>query len=151
VLGTCFGIGLLPAVPGTWASLAALPCAWAIHAGYGQIGLAAATAIVVAAGCWAAEKIARASGAKDPAAIVVDEVAGQWLVLLTVPRELLSYLLAFMLFRLFDIWKPWAVGWADRHVRGGLGIMLDDQLAGVYAALVLFVLLTIDGALGVRS
>jgi phosphatidylglycerophosphatase A len=151
VLGTWFGTGLLPAMPGTWGSLAALPCAWAIHAGYGRIGLAAATAIIFAAGCWAAERAAMASGSQDPDTIVVDEVAGQWLVLSTGPRDLLSYLLAFVLFRIFDVWKPFPIRSVDRHVRGGLGIMLDDQLAGVYAALVLLVLLTIAGAFGVRS
>lgn len=151
MLGTWFGVGLLPAMPGSWASLAALPCAWVIHAEYGRIGLAAAIVIIFAVGCWAAELIAKASAAKDPAMIVVDEVAGQWLVLSTVPCDLVSYLLAFIMFRIFDIWKPWPVHWVDRHMRGGLGIMLDDLLAAVYAGLVLLVLLTIGGAFGVRS
>jgi phosphatidylglycerophosphatase A len=137
-------------MPGTWASIAALPCAWAIHAEYGWIGLAIATAIIFAAGCWAAKKVARTSATKDPATIVIDEVAGQWLVLSTVSRDSLSYFLALVLFRLFDIWKPWPVRWADRHVQGGLGIMLDDMLAGGYAALVLLLVLTIAGAFGVR-
>jgi phosphatidylglycerophosphatase A len=82
---------------------------------------------------------------------VIDEVAGQWLVLVAVPLDPLAYALALLLFRIFDIWKPWPVRWADRHVKGGLGIMLDDLLAAVYAVLVLSVLLAIGGVSGVRS
>jgi len=87
----------------------------------------------------------------DPGAIVIDEVAAQWLVLLPVPLDPLSYAVAFLLFRLFDIWKPWPVGWLDRRVHGGLGIMLDDLLAAVYAVLVFSILLVTGGAFGVRS
>ena len=82
---------------------------------------------------------------------MIDEVAAQWLVLLPAPLDPLSYAVAFLLFRLFDIWKPWPVGWADHWVDGGLGIMLDDLLAAVYAVLVFLVLLVTVGASGVRS
>ena len=68
----------------------------------------------------------------------IDEIAGQWAVLLFVPVDLIHYGIGFVLFRAFDIFKPWPVGWADREVKGGLGIMLDDVLAAVYAALVLW-------------
>ena len=151
MLGTWFGIGLLPVMPGTWGSLAALPCAWAIRSLAGAAGLAIAAVIIFATGCWAAGMIARTSGATDPGAIVIDEVAAQWLVLLPAPLDPLSYAAAFLLFRLFDIWKPWPVGWADRRVHGGFGIMLDDLLAAVYALLVLLVALMAGGAFGVRS
>jgi phosphatidylglycerophosphatase A len=151
VLGTWFGAGLLPVMPGTWGSLAALPCAWAIRSLWGIAGLAIAAAIVFAVGCWAAGTIAKSRGVKDPDMIVIDEVAAQWLVLLPASLHPLSYALAFLLFRIFDIWKPWPVGWADRRIDGGLGIMLDDLLAAVYAALVFSALLTAGGALGVRS
>jgi phosphatidylglycerophosphatase A len=138
-------------MPGTWGSLAALPCAWAIHSLSGVAGLAIAAAIIFAVGCWAAATIAKASGIKDPGAIVIDEVAAQWLVLLPAPLDPLSYAAAFLLFRIFDIWKPWPVGLADRRVPGGLGVMLDDLLAAVYAVLVFLVLLAVGGAFGVRS
>jgi phosphatidylglycerophosphatase A len=151
VLGTWFGAGLLPVMPGTWGSLAALPCAWAIGSLWGVAGLAIAAVIVFAVGCWAAGMIARTSGATDPRVIVIDEVAAQWLVLLPAPLDPLSYTAAFLLFRLFDIWKPWPIGWADRRVHGGFGIMLDDLLAAVYAVLVLLMLLATVGAFGVRS
>jgi phosphatidylglycerophosphatase A len=138
-------------MPGTWGSLAALPCAWAIRSLSGVAGLAIAAAIIFAVGCWAAATIAKASGIKDPGAIVIDEVAAQWLVLLPAPLDPLSYAAAFLLFRIFDIWKPWPVGLADRRVPGGLGVMLDDLLAAVYAVLVFLILLAVGGAFGVRS
>jgi phosphatidylglycerophosphatase A len=151
VLGTWFGAGLLPIMPGTWGSLAALPCAWVIRSLWGVAGLAIAAAIVFAVGCWAAETIAKASDVQDPGAIVIDEVAAQWLVLLPAPLDPLYYAAAFLLFRIFDIWKPWPVALADRQVHGGLGIMLDDLLAAVYAVLVFLVLLAAGGAFGVQS
>jgi phosphatidylglycerophosphatase A len=149
LIATCCGVGLIPIAPGTCGSLVALPIAWAIRAGSGAAGLALALAIVLVAGCWAAAAVAKASGAEDPGAVVVDEVAGQWLVLLAVPFDPVAWALAFLLFRLFDIWKPWPVRWADRRVKGGLGIMLDDIVAAGYAAIVLMMLLAIGGAFGV--
>lgn len=138
-------------MPGSWGSLAALPCAWVIRSAWGAPGLATATGIALAVGWWAAATVARASSDKDLGAIVIDEVAAQWLVLLSAPLDPLCYALAFFLFRIFDIWKPWPVRWADRHIHGGFGIMLDDLLAAVYAVAALSVLLTIGGAFGVRN
>lgn len=150
LIATWFGVGLSPLAPGTCGSLAALPIAWAIRAISGAEGLAAALVLVFGAGMWAADAVAKTSGIQDPAAVVVDEVAGQWLVLLAAPFDPVAWALAFLLFRLFDIWKPWPVRWADRHVKSGFGIMLDDILAGGYALLVLTVLRASGGALGVR-
>ena len=150
LLATWFGIGLLPLAPGSWASLAALPCAWVIRDRLGVDGLAAASAVVFFVGWWAAASVAKATTVEDPRAIVIDEVTGQWLVLLATPRDPLAYAFAFLLFRVFDIWKPWPVRWADRYVKGGFGIMLDDLLAAIYAAPLLVVLLAIAGALDVR-
>ena len=82
---------------------------------------------------------------------MIDEVAGQWLVLVPAPLDPLAYALAFLLFRIFDIWKPWPVRWADREAKGGLGIMLDDLLAAIYAVVLLWCLLAIGGASGVRA
>jgi phosphatidylglycerophosphatase A len=151
MLATWFGIGLLPIAPGSWASLAALPVAWGIRGAFGVAGLAAASVVAFFAGWWAAGIVAKASAIEDPGAVVIDEVAGQWLVLLAAPRDPLAYALAFLLFRVFDTWKPWPAGWADRHVRGGLGVVLDDILAAVYAAILLLGLLAAGGALGVRA
>jgi phosphatidylglycerophosphatase A len=151
LIATWFGVGLTPVAPGTCASIAALPLAWMIRAATGPAGLGTAVALVFLAGCWAAGVIAKQHDEPDPAEIVVDEVAGQWLVLLVVPFEPIAWALGLLLFRLFDIWKPWPVSWADRQVKGGLGIMLDDVLAAGYAVLVLEVLRTVGGAVGVRS
>ena len=138
LLATWFGAGLLPKAPGTWGSLAALPLAWIIASWGGTWALAAATLLVSLIGWWAAETYAGQTGIADPSEVVIDEVAGQWLTLLVVPPNLWFYLAGFALFRLFDIRKPWPVSWADRSLPGGLGIMVDDLFAGLYAALFLY-------------
>lgn len=140
LLSTWFGCGRLPKAPGTWGSLAALPLAWMVSALAGPWGLLLTVGLVFGIGVWAAETHARHSGEADPQAVVIDEVAGQCLTLVAAPLDPLGYLLGFALFRLFDIAKPWPVSWADREVKGGLGIMLDDILAGVYAGLGVWVL-----------
>ena len=112
-------------------------------------GLAIAAAIVFAAGCRAAARVAAASGLADPGFVVIDEVAGQWVVLLAVPFNPLGWALGFVLFRLFDILKPWPVSWADRRIKGGFGIMLDDLLAAGYAVIVFSALARIGGVFGV--
>ncbi|MGH7031838.1 MAG: phosphatidylglycerophosphatase A, partial [Stellaceae bacterium] len=87
VLATWFGAGLLPISPGSWGALAALPVAWAIRGLWGEPGLALAAAIVSGIGWWAAATVAAASRIEDPGAIVIDEVAAQWLVLLAAPSD----------------------------------------------------------------
>lgn len=132
LLATWFGSGLLPWLPGTWGSLAALPFAWIVVGLGGPWALVAALVLVFAVGVWAADVYSRRAGIDDPGAIVIDEVVGQWLVLLVVPPDPLLYVLGFIVFRTLDIWKPWPVRWADRYVKGGLGVMLDDSLAAIY-------------------
>lgn len=129
---TWFGAGLLPWIPGTWGSAAALPFAWVLMTLGGPLALLAATVICFGFGWWASSVYVRLTGTEDPGEVVIDEVAGQWLVLLAAPLDPLSYAIAFVLFRIFDIWKPWPVSWADRKIGGGLGIMLDDILAAGY-------------------
>jgi phosphatidylglycerophosphatase A len=147
LIATGFGVGLLPLMPGTWASLAALPCAWIIRSLGGTGGLAAAAGIAFLSGWWAAARVARSSGQHDPGFIVIDEIAAQWLVLLAAPLDWRCYAAAFLLFRLFDITKPWPARLVERRVAGGLGIMLDDIVAALYA---LLLLLIGEGVLGVR-
>ena len=139
LLATWFGSGLLPRAPGTWGSLAALPFAWAIQSAGGQTALVIGAAIAFVVGVWASDRMARDTGSKDPGAVVIDEVAGQWLALAFVPLSVWSYLAGFVLFRIADITKLWPASVADRRIGGGLGIMLDDIIAGVYAGLVLLV------------
>lgn len=140
LLATWFGAGLLPVAPGTWGSLAALPFAWLIALHFGPAGLLIASLAAFILGCWAAGVVVRARGIADPGCIVIDEVAGQWLVLAAAPTEPLAYAVGFVLFRIADIGKPWPASWADRTVHGGLGVMLDDTFAAVYAALLLLLL-----------
>ena len=148
-------MGLLPWAPGTWGSLAALPCAWAIASLAGPAGLAAAAAFAFALGCWAAGEAARASRQYDPGWIVIDEVAAQWLVLAALhywlgPLDWRAYMAAFVLFRVFDILKPWPARLVEARIPGGLGIMLDDIVAALYATPILLLLLS-EGVIVVRS
>ena len=137
-------VGLIRPAPGTWGSLAALPLAWLVARGFGGAGLIVATLAVAALGLWATRAYL-AGRAEDPSEVVIDEVAGQWVALWPVVLGALNndvallalwpgWVAAFLLFRLFDITKPWLVGWADRQ-HGAVGVMLDDLIAGVFAAI----------------
>jgi phosphatidylglycerophosphatase A len=134
----------MPFAPGTWGSLAALPCAWIIVWLGGHFALALVTMLVFAIGCWASDA---ATDEKDPGYIVIDEVAAQFFVLVAAPLDWRAYAAAFVLFRVFDIWKPPPIRRVERAVPGGLGIMLDDIVAAIYALILLAIG---EGALGVR-
>ncbi len=134
LLATWFGSGLLPKAPGTWGSLAALPFAFFIVAWTGTWGLLAAAVLATLVGVWAAGVYAARSGQDDPQRVVIDEVAGQWLALVPVAHDLRLYAVAFLAFRFFDIVKVWPARHIDRELKGGWGIMLDDVVAGLYAA-----------------
>lgn len=136
LVATWFGVGLLPKAPGTWGSLSALPVAWLLSFFGGQIALAVAIVVCFCAGIWATGRVI-GGGDDDPASVVIDEVVGQWMVLLFVPPNLALYAAGFLVFRLADILKPWPVSWADRAVKGALGVMLDDILAALYGGGVL--------------
>ena len=131
------GVGLLPLAPGSWGSLAALPFAWLISSVGGWIALLIAAAIVSAVGWRAADRYVTATGRADPPEIVIDEVAAQWLALVVVPLTLTGYIAAFLMFRLLDTLKPWPASWADNHLEGGAGVMLDDLFAGAYSLVAL--------------
>ena len=133
LFSTWFGIGLIPGAPGTWGSLAALPIAWFTLKHYGMTGLIAVGVGIFIIGCWSASIFARRTSDSDPGSIVIDEVAAQCLVLTAVPATLEYYAAACAMFRLTDILKPWPASWADRAIKGGFGIMLDDIFAGIYA------------------
>lgn len=138
LLATWFGAGLLPKAPGTWGSAAALPFAWVIAWYGGPWMLLAAAIVAFGSGIWAAEIYSRRTGTKDAGPIVIDEVAGQWLTLAPFAPDPAIWFGGFLLFRIADIIKPWPAGWADRSVSGGLGVMLDDFFAGLYAAAALY-------------
>ncbi len=127
LFSTFFYIGYLPLAPGTWGSLAAAAIWWVIPANiFLQLFL---ILFMLPAGIFFSGKESRRTNEKDPARIVIDEVVGMWLTLLIIPKELLLFILGFLLFRLLDISKPWIVN-RVQSLEGGLGIMADDVLAG---------------------
>jgi phosphatidylglycerophosphatase A len=138
LLATWFGSGLVRVAPGTCGSIAALPFAagLALLGGPWLLGLSALAAFAV--GLWASGRYAGAAGQHDPAAVVIDEVAGQWLALAPLPLDPGLYLLAFLAFRLLDIAKPWPIGWVERALPGAWGIMADDLVAGMIAGALTF-------------
>jgi len=149
LLATWFGCGYAPKGPGTAGSLGALLVAYPLRHQPPWV-FALLALILLAPGIWSAERVAQQTQKKDPQIVVIDEVIGQWIALAGAAiYSPAAWIAAFLLFRGFDIWKPWPVHWADRHVHGGFGIMLDDLMAAVYAAVVLSILLAIGGAFGV--
>ncbi|BCO31370.1 phosphatidylglycerophosphatase A [Thiohalobacter sp. COW1] len=137
LLALGFGSGLAPVAPGTFGTLAGA-ILYPLIAG---LGLPVYLLVVILAfllGVWVCGYTARALGVHDHSAVVWDEVVGLWITLAAVAPSWPALLIGFVLFRLFDILKPWPIRWLDRHVQGGLGIMIDDVLAGVFAGLCLW-------------
>ena len=155
LFATFFYIGLLRPAPGTWGSLAAIPVAWVLNGLGGFPLLFAATIVVFVLGWWATVEATRGKEDHDPSEIVIDEVVGQWIALWPLSLGLWwmgadpwvfpypGWVLGFLMFRLFDIWKPGPVGWADRKPNA-FGVMMDDVIAGAMAA----VLVVIGATLG---
>lgn len=148
LINTVFYVGLLRPAPGTWGSLAAVLLGWAIEHYLGFIPLVIAFVAVTALGFWSVEAELKDRPGEDPSEIVIDEVAGMWLTLLFPAmgfwmRDMSMVwpgpVAAFLCFRLFDIWKPWLVGRADRR-HDAKGVMLDDLWAGVFAGIVTIIL-----------
>lgn len=143
-LATWFGAGLSPVVSGTAGSLAALPFAFVIQFTLGSAWLMIASLLIFCIGVWASDEYLRHNpGKDDPGQIVIDEVAGQWLLLSVLYPTWQSYLIGFLLFRLFDIIKPWPVSLADQKIKGGLGVMFDDMLAALYP-IVIYLIITVE-------
>jgi phosphatidylglycerophosphatase A len=144
-----FGSGLTPVAQGTFGSLAAL-LPWLLLR---QLPLPLYVLVLLvgfAIGVWACDNAGRALGVDDHRSLVWDEFIGQWIALipLVLPALLPTrfsmwwWLLAgFVLFRLFDVWKPWPIRWMDRQLKGGMGVMVDDVVAGIFAAIVLALLM----------
>jgi len=150
LVATVLGVGHLRPAPGTWGSLIALPLAYGILVSGGWVALLVCGILAFAAGLWATAQETRGKADHDPSEIVIDEVVGQWIALMPVaygsammgvtPERLWpGWLAAFVLFRLFDVTKPWLVGWADQR-SDALGVMLDDVIAGVFAAVAVIAL-----------
>ena len=137
LISTCFGLGYLPRAPGTWGSLLALPLAWFILSQWAPYILFIIGFVLFFAGMLASEIHQKRNEDKDPSYIVIDELVGQLLVLSITPLDWIYFFTAFLLFRVFDIFKPWPISWADRRIRNGFGIMFDDVLAAGYAGAIL--------------
>jgi phosphatidylglycerophosphatase A len=129
-IATVGGAGFSPFAPGTVASVLTVLVLWLVP--FSRAGLIAFFVAVTVVGTWAAERAERLLGSKDPGAIVIDEVAGMTLSVLAFPLTGPVLLAAFVLFRLFDVVKP-PPAHASQRLRGGIGVMIDDLIAGVYA------------------
>jgi len=141
-VATCFGVGCLPAAPGTFGSAVGVLFSWLLQRDpvVSLIGLAG----VIGLGFWSAGPTARQMGKGDPSCVVIDEVAGMMLALVLLPLRWPVVLAGFLLFRLLDITKPWLIRKAERFP-GSAGIMLDDLLAGLAAQLLLRIALILLG------
>ena len=135
-IATGAGSGYLPKAPGTWGTLVGLLLWWPL-AGLSLTAYLATVAVLFIVGVASAGAAEKILDRGDPGVVVIDEIVGVLIALAAAPLHPVAALAGFALFRLFDIAKPFPVGWLDRHLHGGLGIMLDDVAAGLYALLVL--------------
>jgi len=131
------GTGLSPVGPGTLGALLGLPLAWGLRLA-GPPAFAAVTAFITIAGIALCGHTARRLGVHDHPGINIDEVAGQLIACAAIPAGWPWFALAFVFFRVLDIAKPWPIGWVDKRLGGGLGIMADDVVAGVAAGAILW-------------
>lgn len=131
-----FGSGLAPKAPGTFGTLAAIPVFYLMQP-LPIVSYLVLTAFLFILGIWFCQKTVDWLQQDDPSAIVWDEIVGYLITMAAAPSGWLWIVLGFVLFRLFDIVKPWPVSLADKKLHGGFGVMLDDVIAGLYALLVL--------------
>ncbi len=128
-----FGSGLAPKAPGTFGTLAALPLYWFFLQGLSLNWLLLVIGVSLLVGIWLCDVSAKSLGVHDHPGIVWDEFVGFWISCIALPAGWPWLVGAFVLFRLFDILKPWPIDWLDRRMPGGVGIMIDDVVAGLYA------------------
>ncbi len=138
-LSSVFKIGYLPIAPGTWGSLAALILWYIIINTISTFTLITLIIAIFILGVFVSSITESHLAIKDPSIIVIDEWVGQWIALVFLPKSVVWGLSAFLLFRIFDIWKPYPINVLDR-IKGGFGIMADDVLAGVYTLLIISLL-----------
>jgi phosphatidylglycerophosphatase A len=138
-IATGFYSGYLPKAPGTWGSLVGLLLFFLLHTLNLQIYLAVVAAIFVI-GTFAAGEAEKIMDRKDPGLVVIDEIVGILITMIAIPATPLAMALGFVLFRIFDIWKPFPIRLIDQRFHGGLGIMLDDIVAGIFSLVILQVL-----------
>jgi phosphatidylglycerophosphatase A/membrane-associated phospholipid phosphatase len=138
-LGTWFGCGLVPRAPGTAGTLGAVPL-YLLLRPHGTSAVLGAAILLTVVGVWAASRVARSTGLHDPQIVVIDEVAGVHVTWLAAPASWQGLVAGFVLFRLFDQLKPFPARWAERRLRGGMSIVLDDVFAGLWGAAALVAL-----------
>lgn len=131
-----FGSGLAPKAPGTFGTLAAIPL-FLLFSGLSPLTMAAVIIIMSVAGVYICGKAAEDVGVHDHPAIVWDEIVGYFITMFMVPVSIQTVIVGFVLFRIFDILKPWPISLADKKLSGGFGIMFDDILAGIFALLIM--------------
>ena len=136
LLGTGFGVGLIPKAPGTMGTVMAIPFYYVMQYGSVVVYLTVTMATFVA-GIWICQITADWLKQTDPPAVVWDEMVGYLVTMTAAPTGWYWMLTGFVLFRFFDIIKPWPINWADKRFHGGFGIMLDDLIAGIAAAFLL--------------
>ncbi len=147
LIATFGGIGRLPKMPGTWASIAALPLVfWLMK--FGPLVYMTSVFIVLLLGIFACNWVEKTRETHDQGDLVIDEVVGILITMTWLPITWQSFVLGLLLFRLLDIWKPFPVSFLDRRIKGGLGVMLDDVAAGMIANLILQVVFTKTNWLG---
>ena len=137
---TCLKVGTLPLAPGTWASLVALVVWYSVIDYINPILFILLTLIIFAVGVYTSSIVSSASSSRDPSRVVIDEWVGQWVALFFVPRSICLGVIAFLLFRIFDIWKPLYIKKLEKY-SGGLGIMLDDVGAGTITLIIMHVII----------
>ncbi len=140
IVVTFFGIGRLPVAPGTFGSLAAIPISWLLGTYYGTLSLLFIAAFLTILGFFATKQYVLRKRETDPSEVVIDEVIGQILTLCFVPITLPNLILGFVIFRFFDIAKPWPVSYFDREIKGAAGILLDDIIAAIMAGSLMYCL-----------
>lgn len=136
-MATWFGSGLMSPAPGTWGTLAAMPFAMIMSIFGSPLILIIAACIVYLIGIKSVQIIEEQTKSHDSGYIVIDEVVGLWIAFVAAEANAIHFVAAFLLFRFFDILKPFPIGWLDRNLEGARGVMLDDVVAGIYAAIVL--------------
>ena len=144
LIATGLGLGYLPKAPGTWGSLLGIP----IHLLLIQLATknyVIALVVIIVVGVLAAGMAEKILDRRDPGLVVIDEVIGMLITLIGAPAKPLVLLMGFILFRIFDIAKPYPIRLIDRHLNGGIGIVMDDMLAGVFALAVLQVICRLAG------
>lgn len=138
-----FGVGYLKPGPGTWGSIAATLLWWHSLSSFGMGPQLLIFFVFTIVSIWICSRFLDDSGLGDESWIVVDEFAAMLFILVFIPRDVVLVLVALLMFRLFDIWKPWLVGLVDRKIHGGVGVMLDDLIAALFVLAIILPLIQV--------